>query len=155
MAADGSIAMMVLAMHIRCDRAPDTDVFRSWRNGKNEALGQDEVENFGEADAAFAVQNSAFGIERENLVHRVAQDHTPIAVERRVAVAASSSPRDDIRVGAMQDDLLELALSGWAIEFALLSRIISPTRERCSSSRGEGHHVAAAAREARVNVPAR
>jgi hypothetical protein len=91
--AEGSGAVMILAMHVVRDRSADRNKASSGSNGQEPSLRQKHVDDVGKADAAFAAHHARGFVKPEDAVEATAVDQIAAGVETRVAVAASQSIR--------------------------------------------------------------
>jgi hypothetical protein len=142
-------------MHVGRDRPSDADVLGSGCNGKEETAGQNVIENLGKTDAGLALEDACSRIEGEDPIQRLAQYDAPGLVERGIAIAATFAPGDQIGLGSVANDVLELAGVAGAIELAFLKWMEAPPRERGPREGRRIYHVAAAATVARISAPDR
>jgi hypothetical protein len=83
--------VMVLAVHVVGDGAPHGHKGRPRRDGQKPTFGQKDIEDFGQADTAFATHDSRGFVETENTVETAAFDEFAVAVQARIAIAASQT----------------------------------------------------------------
>jgi hypothetical protein len=88
---------MVLAVHVGGDGATDRHELRARRHRREPAAGQPSPDEVGDAHAGFAAQGTAGGVEVEDAVEPIVDDHAATRVERGVAVAAPEAARDERR----------------------------------------------------------
>ena len=87
--AEGSSAVMVLAVNIVGDRSAHGDEARAGRDRKEPSFRKKYVDDVGEADAAFATQHASGFVETQNAVEAAAVDQLTARVEARVAITAA------------------------------------------------------------------
>ncbi len=91
MGAEGSSAVMVLAVNVVGNRSANGDEAGAGSDGKEPSLGEKHLNDVAEADAALAADHARGLIEPEDAVKAAAVDQFASGVETRVAVTAAKA----------------------------------------------------------------
>src|SRR6478672_2659348 len=89
MIAETADHMMVLAVNVIGDGSADRDEFRAGRDRQEPSAANDQIEDFRQGDAGFALENSGRLIERQKMVHPASVQENAIRVQAAVAIAAA------------------------------------------------------------------
>src|SRR5208282_38544 len=90
---EGSSAMMVLTVHVIGDGSTYSDEAGAGRDGKEPSFGKKNVDDVGEAHAAFAAKHAGGFVETEDTVETGTVDQFAVGVETGIAVAAAEAIR--------------------------------------------------------------
>ena len=120
--------MMILAVHVSRNRAAQRHEARARRDRRKISARQEHVEQLGDSDAGLASEQPAGRIEGEHPIEPRQIDHAILIVERRIAISAPQSARNQRR-GIPADDGLQLGNSIRPINIALGKRVAPPSGE--------------------------
>ena len=145
---------MIFTVDIGGNRPTDTDVLGPRRDGKKKSTRNRAIEDIREAGRGTTLKDARFRVEVEHRIQARLEDDAPGLIERRIAIAPSFAPRNQIRLGCAVYDLLKFFQVLGSVEIAYLDRILAPARQL---GRYEGraiYHVAAAAMMISAKMPA-
>ena len=120
------VAVMVLAVYVRGDHAPDGDELRSRNYGREPAPRRERFQDIREQHAGLAAQQAGLGVERLHPIHRRHRQRQ-LRIERGVAVGAPVAAGDQRTAAAQQSG--QVLAPAQTLQPAIENRIPAPSAE--------------------------
>lgn len=155
MAADGSIAVVVLPVDVCSNRAAHADMPRPRGYGKEEAARDDIFENLRERGTRLAYDFARILIPVADSIESVRQENTAVLVQGSIAVAAAPATGNEAALLTVFENQANFIQVARAIDVTLLDREVAPSGEPGRFGARYVYHFAAAAMIARRARPTR